>query len=232
MLESSHPPQRIVDVLSRSLQHPQMLWDNRTHWHTPATDRQTANTRQAPRGPSNSMRHCSKPTLHCSHAAPARMMTVSQSPSDPALGVGSTSKNCPLLPDQAPPKRAQRTVSRSSVEPSRLSKNRRPAERVTTMSQAYTLRGVTMSVVSRLSVMKTCAASSFAYRLQHSAAAAPPRQLSCMRWYWLSTTCTVAGALLLQTLKPDDALMACSELHAIGYTSSMRCSTPDVSTGA
>ncbi len=58
------------------------------------------------------------------------------------------------------------TVSMSREEPSRLSKKRRPAARVTRMSHEYTDRGVHMSVVSSESVINTCAASSFAYCLQ------------------------------------------------------------------
>ena len=57
------------------------------------------------------------------------------------------------------------TVSRSSAEPSRLSKKSLPAARVTRMSHEYTDRGVHISVVSSESVMNTCAASSFAYCL-------------------------------------------------------------------
>lgn len=59
------------------------------------------------------------------------------------------------------------TVSRSREDPSRLSKNRRPPAQVITMSQEYTERGVHMSVVSRVSVMNTCAFSSCAYFLRY-----------------------------------------------------------------
>jgi hypothetical protein len=86
------------------------------------------------------------------------------------MAVASTLSCCtPLmlsLSSAMPSGAVSATVSMSSDEPSRLSKKRRPAAHVTTMSHEYTERGVHISVVSRDSVMKACPMPSLAYRLR------------------------------------------------------------------